>query len=64
MQNAMTEHKDARFPPEESRRSVQAGGEARVNDSLPSSPPERTGRFASVTGMAIEAAEGTRVTAR
>ena len=30
----------------------------------PSSPSERAGRFASVTGMAIEAAEGTRVTAR
>jgi len=44
MQNAMTEQKDAWFSPEESRRSVRAGGRMRVDDSLPSGPPERAER--------------------
>ena len=53
MQNAMTEHKDARFPPQESRRSVRAGGEARGYDSLPSGPPEEGGTAVPVTDEAI-----------
>lgn len=44
----MTEHKDLRFPPEESRRLVQAGGGARVYDSLPSRLSDKGGPFRRV----------------